>query len=137
MNNTLKLFLYHPDKINQNPIPGLAEDAVAKKWIGLVVNSVPPSLGAMRMHSETEDWSGITPLNLENRMFCKWHGVILWIVALFVTHLLYDNLFKTMTAIFFTDEKYYIRNLPSTCLCTCVHAYILCNTQKYFILFLY
>lgn len=137
MNNTLKLFLYHPDKINQNPILGLAEDAVAKKWIGLVVNSVPPSLGAMRMHSETEDWSGITPLKLENRMFCKWYGVILWIVALFVTHLLYDNLFKTMTAIFFTDEKYNLRNLPSTCLCTCVHAYILCNTQKYFILFLY
>lgn len=132
MNNTLKLFFYYPDKINQNPIPGLAEDAVAKKCISLVANPVLPSLSAMRMHSVTEDWSGITPLHLENRMFCKWHGVILWIVALFVTHLLYDNLFKTMTAMFYTDEKRNLRNLPSTCLLIyCAH------TQKYFILFLY
>lgn len=98
MNNTLKLFFYHPDKINQNSVPGLAEDAGAKKCISLVANSVLSSLGAMRMHSVTEDWSGMTPVKLENRMFCKWYGVILWIVALFVTHLLYDNLFKTLTA---------------------------------------
>lgn len=113
---------------------------VTKNSVSLVANSVTPSLGTMTMHSSTENLSAITILNLENRMFCKWHGAILWAVALFVTHLLYDNLFKTMTAKFGTDiKKSNLRNVPSAFLSMCVHAYIhmSAHTQNYSIMFLH